>query len=131
MDLMKLRRHPEYRESQFSHLLDITQRHWDASMRELGAQSLRLICEIDLLYLGPKGVERAVRYKDAAEVHQLTYRRPQINLLDSIDITDLHGALLALTELASAFKEAGPKGEYESQKLLVRAIPQTAIILLH
>jgi hypothetical protein len=55
------RRHAEYRGFLFDHLLNVTARHWDVSMRRLGAQSLRLICVADLRVLGPVVITRAVR----------------------------------------------------------------------
>ncbi|KAJ7288359.1 TBCD protein [Mycena rebaudengoi] len=79
--------HPEYRGFLFDHLLNVTARHWDVSMRQLGVQSLRLICLADLAQLGPLVIARVGR------------------LLESADNTDLHGALLALTEIAVAYRE--------------------------
>ena len=43
------------------HVLDVVLRHWDISMRELGSQSLRLICFHDLDGLAPRVVEKSVR----------------------------------------------------------------------
>ncbi|KAI6114406.1 TBCD protein [Pisolithus sp. B1] len=45
--------HEEYRPALLDHLMSITLRHWDVVMRQLGAKSLRLICEINLDKLGP------------------------------------------------------------------------------
>ena len=56
----KNHRHPEYRIFLFDHLLDVTLRHWDPSMRRLGSQSLKLLCLLDLDVLGPKAVDKAV-----------------------------------------------------------------------
>jgi hypothetical protein len=53
-------RHIEYRPGLIDHLLSITLRHWDVAMRQLGAKSLRLICEVDLALLGPSCVSRLV-----------------------------------------------------------------------
>ena len=36
------------------HLITNTLVHWDQSMRHLGAQSLKSICELDLATLGPQ-----------------------------------------------------------------------------
>lgn len=55
-------RHPEYRMFLFDHLLNVTLRHWDLSMRQLGAQSLRLICLEELPTLGPKAILKAVGF---------------------------------------------------------------------
>ncbi len=59
--LLSLRRHEEYRGCLIDHLLAVTLRHWDPAMREIGAQSLRCICELDLVKLGPDVAKRAVR----------------------------------------------------------------------
>lgn len=53
-------RHEEYRPYLIEHLLNATLKHWDASMRVIGAQSLYLICKIDLATLGPEASRRAV-----------------------------------------------------------------------
>ncbi|KAJ7175827.1 armadillo-type protein [Mycena filopes] len=88
--------HAEYRSFLFDHLLNVTARHWDVSMRRLGAQSLRLICGADLSALGPLVITRAAK------------------LLESADNADLHGALLALTEIATAYRDSHlPPAEQE------------------
>lgn len=78
--------HPEYVGFILQHLTKITLRHWDDAMRQLASQSLRKICEIDLATLGPKVVQESAK------------------LLHSPDTVDIHGGLLALSELACAFK---------------------------
>ncbi|KAF7288586.1 TFCD-C domain-containing protein [Mycena chlorophos] len=78
--------HDEYREFLFDHLLNVTARHWDISMRQLGAQSLRLVCAPHLQDLGPVAISRAAK------------------LLSSPDTSDLHGAFLVLAEIASAYR---------------------------
>ncbi|EMD39955.1 hypothetical protein CERSUDRAFT_45983 [Gelatoporia subvermispora B] len=79
--------HLEYRPYLIDHLLKVTLRHWDASVRQLGAQSLRGLCELDLLNLGPDAALRASR------------------LLDVPDSGDVHGGLLALAEIAAAYRD--------------------------
>ncbi|KIK69557.1 hypothetical protein GYMLUDRAFT_79682 [Collybiopsis luxurians FD-317 M1] len=79
--------HSEYRPYLLDHLLDVTLRHWDISMRRLGAQSLRHICLVDMDNLGPDAIQRCVK------------------LLEAMDNTDVHGGLLGLTELALACQE--------------------------
>ena len=69
--------------------MQITLRHWDDDMRRLASRSLRKICELDLLSLGPEIM------KDCAR------------LLHSVDTADIHGGLLSLSELACAFKYSG------------------------
>ncbi|KAJ8691517.1 hypothetical protein PTI98_011083 [Pleurotus ostreatus] len=75
-----------YRESLFNHLIDVTIRHWDPAMRQIGAQSLQLICLIDIKEYGPRAEAKICR------------------LLESVDDSDLHGSLLALSELALAYR---------------------------
>lgn len=53
-------RHVEYRRFLFDHLLDVVLRHWDVTMRELGAESLRLICVYDLDSLIPVAIDKLV-----------------------------------------------------------------------
>lgn len=45
-----------------NHLVTITLRHWDPAMRQLGAQSIRKLCEQDLSRLGPEYANRVVRF---------------------------------------------------------------------
>ncbi|TFK86795.1 ARM repeat-containing protein [Polyporus arcularius HHB13444] len=80
--------HEEYRPFLIEHLLSVTLRHWDPAMRQIGAQSLRVICELDLVKLGPGAATRAAA------------------LLTMPDPGDIHGGLLALTELAAAFRDS-------------------------
>ena len=54
------KRHVHYRPFLIDHLFDITLRHWEFGMRVLGAQSLRVISELDLAKLGPENAIRAV-----------------------------------------------------------------------
>ncbi|KAJ7780620.1 TBCD protein [Mycena maculata] len=91
--------HKEYRTFLFEHLLNVTARHWDVSMRQLGAQSLRLICAADLTTLGPLVIAHAAK------------------LLESPDNADLHGALLALTEIAGAYNESDKRPDELEQRL--------------
>ena len=54
------KRHIHYRPFLIDHLVDTTLRHWEFEMRVLGAQSLRVISELDLTTLGPENATRAV-----------------------------------------------------------------------
>ncbi|KAG8904796.1 hypothetical protein FRB99_001186 [Tulasnella sp. 403] len=81
--------HDEYRDVLIDHLLTITLKHWDSSMRQSSAEALRRICTINLATFGPECVTRAVR------------------LVRSVDSNDVHGGLLTLAELAAAYKESG------------------------
>ncbi|KAI0072860.1 TBCD protein [Panus rudis PR-1116 ss-1] len=80
--------HIEYRPSLITHLLTVTIRHWDVSMREMGAKSLREIAKYDLVGIVGGSVSRIGEY--------LTFP----------DAGDVHGALLTLTELARACTDA-------------------------
>jgi tubulin-specific chaperone D len=52
--------HIEYQRFLFDHILDVLLRHWDVSVRELGSQSLRLICLRDMSTLAPLAIEKSV-----------------------------------------------------------------------
>ncbi|EIW80977.1 ARM repeat-containing protein [Coniophora puteana RWD-64-598 SS2] len=80
--------HPEYRNALLDHIMNVSIRHWDASIRESAAQSLCGICQLNLLELGPQCINRLN------------------SLFESVDNSDVHGALLGLTDLAKAFNEA-------------------------
>jgi len=79
-------------------------------MRVLGAQSLRAISELDLTNLGPENSVRAVW-----GLHHYGVRdsliASQAKLLSYPDVSEIHGGLVALTELASGFKTHGLEQE--------------------
>ncbi|KAJ6559228.1 TBCD protein [Mycena vulgaris] len=107
--------HLEYRAFLFDHLLNVTARHWDVSMRRLGAQSLRLICSAHLPTLGPLVIARAAK------------------LLESVDNADLHGALLGLTEIAVAYRESDVTLDERERRLrqafgCLALIPETVLL---
>ena len=56
-------RHDEYRAGLHRHLLDagVGVRHWDPAMRELAAQSLRLVVAVDVVALLEPSVDELVR----------------------------------------------------------------------
>jgi hypothetical protein len=58
--MVSIFRYAEYRRFLFDHLLDVVIRHWDLTMRELGAQSLRLICAHDLDGLAHVAINKLV-----------------------------------------------------------------------
>ncbi|GBE84936.1 TBCD protein [Sparassis crispa] len=95
--------HTEYRPSMITHLLTVTLRHWDPTMRELGAQSLRCICQLDLASLGPSSVQKAS------------------HILPGPDASDIHGALLALKDIASAYSESNERHDWEAERRQVFA----------
>jgi len=78
-------------------------------MRVLGAQSLRVISELDLHKLGPENAARAVWHLYRGGRGLLT--TSQAELLSYPDISEIHGGLVALTELASSFKAHSLKQE--------------------
>lgn len=57
--------HEEYRSAMLEHLHYTTLRHWDPAMRLIGAQSLKMICELQetlpgqalQIEVSPKGVQ--------------------------------------------------------------------------
>ncbi|KAL0578630.1 hypothetical protein V5O48_003373 [Marasmius crinis-equi] len=105
--------HEEYSPFLFDHLLNVTLRHWDASMRRLASQSLRLICLSNLPKFGPEGIVRATK------------------LMDSADISDLHGSLLALAEIAKAYEAAEARNlEDEKRNIFerLRRIPEKTLL---
>jgi len=76
-------------------------------MRELGAQALRRICELDLKVLGLECASKLVRILSRSRrnvSHQL-----QARLLESVDVVDVHGALAGLTSISEAFRVQGSK----------------------
>ena len=90
----------EYTEAILKHLTEVTLRHWDVSMRSLGAQSLKKVCELNLEEHGPQMLGRLSV------------------LLRSVDTTDVHGAILALSELAESFRDSkSEKLKPERQKV--------------
>ncbi|KAJ3937144.1 MAG: TBCD protein [Lentinula lateritia] len=90
--------HIEYRPYLLDHLLNVTLRHWDISMRRLGAQSLRRICLTDISMLGPEAIQKCVK------------------LLQANDNSDIHGGLAGLTELTMAYEEILSGEMLESKK---------------
>jgi tubulin-specific chaperone D len=99
--LIGLARHEEYRSAFIDHLINISIRHWDPAMRSISAQSLRALCELDLRPLGPGVVGRLVRLQLLPRY--LLNILFQMLLLRSNEANDVHGALLSLSELASAY----------------------------
>ncbi|WWD22528.1 hypothetical protein CI109_107021 [Kwoniella shandongensis] len=80
--------HKVYRDTMREHLHHITLRHWDSAMRIQGAAALKSVLE-----LGDKSdVEGSLRR--------------EVEELPSLDAVNVHGALLALTQLASLFSVA-------------------------
>ncbi|KAH7921320.1 ARM repeat-containing protein [Leucogyrophana mollusca] len=105
--------HIEYRTSLLDHVLSVTLRHWDVVMRQLGAQSLSEICKLDLPTLGSLCIPRLAR------------------LLQSFDVVDMHGGLLALTELAEVYRRLDSQESREKQLEIfghLALIPQDVIL---
>ncbi|KAI6099571.1 TBCD protein [Pisolithus croceorrhizus] len=104
--------HEEYRPALLDHLISITLRHWDVVMRQLGAKSLRLICEINLDKLGPPCIQRLAR------------------LLTSVDVATIHGAVAALTEIADAYNQFSYSGDGTRREIfiLINRIPEFLVL---
>ncbi|OCF31205.1 cofactor D [Kwoniella heveanensis BCC8398] len=77
--------HKVYRNRMREHLHHITFRHWDTAMRVQGAQTLR-----SLLQLGEE-----VDLQDSIQ--------REIKELPSLDASNVHGALIALTQISTMF----------------------------
>lgn len=75
------------------HLHSITFRHWDCSIRCLGAHALRKLLELDC--------------KEALEN---TLQR-ELKELVSLDSVNVHGALVALKEVAEMFEDNDPRNQ--------------------
>ncbi|KIO29269.1 hypothetical protein M407DRAFT_21660 [Tulasnella calospora MUT 4182] len=80
--------HDEYRDFLVNHLLTVSLKHWDPALRQPAAVALRKICEEDLLTLGPACAATVAVF------------------LKSIDSNEVHGGLLALAEIADAYKQS-------------------------
>ena len=74
-------------------------------MRQLGSQSLRAICQLDLNAFGPDCALKAVSVVTPRLYNNESFLQSQ--LFESADVTDIHGGLLALAELATAFHDSG------------------------
>ncbi|KAG9019896.1 hypothetical protein FRB90_000026 [Tulasnella sp. 427] len=92
--------HEEYRGFLINHLITVSLTHTDAAMRQPAAVALRRICEHDLLTLGPTCVPRVAGYLQGSVAFHV------------------HGALLALAELADAYKQSkDPSAEVQRLKI--------------
>ncbi|WVQ80901.1 hypothetical protein IAT38_003008 [Cryptococcus sp. DSM 104549] len=85
--------HKVYRDRMREHLHHITLRHWDTAMRSQAGAALR-----SLLDLG-----------EEADVDDSMGR--EIQELPSLDAANVHGALVALTHIASRFEDSDPRNE--------------------
>ncbi|KAL5520109.1 hypothetical protein ACEPAG_1769 [Sanghuangporus baumii] len=110
----KVYRYTEYQEAILQHLLRTTLKHWDEAMRRLGAQALKAVCETDIQHNIPRVV-------DALKT-----------LLLSVDPKDVHGALLALSELAGAISNSDAQGfmQHDKKKIfrLIDSVPSTMVL---
>ncbi|KZS90474.1 TBCD protein [Sistotremastrum niveocremeum HHB9708] len=101
-----------YRECLLEHIVTVTLRHWDVAMRQLGAESLRLMASLDLNVLGPVLEKRLVR------------------LLGDKDVIVVHGSLLGLSELALAFRENGSEDLEKSRLNIFKSISMVSPALI-
>lgn len=88
-------RHSGYRNTIIGHLFSTTLRHWDEAMRRLGSLALRKIAETDLVQSLPVMVAEC---------------KP---LIHSMELIDVHGTLLTLSELARAMSLSTHPNELE------------------
>ncbi|KAG2155948.1 tubulin folding cofactor D C terminal-domain-containing protein [Suillus bovinus] len=105
--------HLEYRSYLIDHTISITLRHWDVAMRELGAQALRRICELDLKTLGLECASKMARF------------------LHSVDVSDVHGALVALTGISEAYRARGSEENLSNRQKIfafIAIVPQDAVM---
>ncbi|KAG8944194.1 hypothetical protein FRC00_010728 [Tulasnella sp. 408] len=92
--------HEEYRDFLVNHLLTVSLKHWDPALRQPAAVALRKICEEDLFTLGPACAAKVAVF------------------LRSIDSNEVHGGLLALAEIADAYKQSkAPSAEAHRLKV--------------
>lgn len=105
-------------------------------MRRLGAESLRNICRLDLWNLASDCVARVVCDLTILDIinsnadcltRAASAKTP---LLSFSDTSDVHGALLALIELATAYEAAEPKNEAEAKRREVSTLLRFDISLL-
>ncbi|KAG1772386.1 TBCD protein [Suillus occidentalis] len=105
--------HLEYRSYLIDHIISITLRHWDVAMRELGAQALRRICELDLKTLGLECASKMAGF------------------LHSVDVSDVHGALAALTGISEAYRVQGSEENASNRQKIfafIAIVSQNAVM---
>ncbi|KAG8909114.1 hypothetical protein FRC00_010736 [Tulasnella sp. 408] len=92
--------HEEYRDFLVNHLLTVSLKHWDPTLRQPASVGLRKICEEDLFTLGPACAAKVAVF------------------LRSIDSNEVHGGLLALAEIGHAYKQStSPSAEAHRLKI--------------
>ncbi|KAG2129100.1 TBCD protein [Suillus clintonianus] len=105
--------HLEYRSFLIDHIISITLRHWDVAMRELGALALRRICELDLNTLGLECASKMAGF------------------LNSVDVSDVHGALAALTGISEAYRaQESEENAINRRKIFahIAIVPQDVVL---
>ncbi|OAX38758.1 ARM repeat-containing protein [Rhizopogon vinicolor AM-OR11-026] len=105
--------HLEYRSSLIDHLISITLRHWDVAMRELGAQALRRVCELDLKTLGLGCASKLAGF------------------LQSVDVADVHGALAGLTGISEAYRSQGSEDSATNRQKIfafIAIVPEEVVL---
>ncbi|OJA17158.1 hypothetical protein AZE42_00195 [Rhizopogon vesiculosus] len=106
--------HLEYRSSLIDHLISITLRHWDVAMRELGAQALRRICELDLKTLGLGCASKLAEF------------------LQSVDVAGVHGALAGLTGISEAYRsQGGEDSATNRQKVRIKVLDASILSITY
>ncbi|KAG0693184.1 ARM repeat-containing protein [Suillus ampliporus] len=105
--------HLEYRSYLIDHIISITLRHWDVTMRELGAQALRRICELDLKTLGLECASKMAGF------------------LQSVDVADVHGALAALVGISEAYRTQKSEENASNRRKIfafIAIVPQDVVL---
>lgn len=102
--------------------MTVSLKHWDPTLRQPAAVALRRICEKDLLTLGPVCAAKVVSTtKESVDSVNLGC---QAGFLRSIDSNEVHGGLLALAEMADAYKQSkNPSTEIHRLKVRLFLLP--------
>ncbi|KAH7098995.1 ARM repeat-containing protein [Auriculariales sp. MPI-PUGE-AT-0066] len=101
-----------YRQALMDHVIDIVLQHWDASMRQSGAESLRAICSADPDVLGQLALQQLKA------------------LLTSVDIFAVSGGLLALSELATLYTDLNHQKRNEEHFKIFSALHEVPTNML-
>ncbi len=80
-------------------------------MRVLASQSLGCLSQLDLTSLGPEILNRLVSTLHFCQIKHAGQTLQQSTKLNSVELNEVHGALLSLAELAVSFGAANPPQE--------------------
>jgi len=90
-----------------NHLITYSVVHWDQTMRELAAESLGMICKMDVPYTESNVIPKLVKKKNSYVyfIHKNliiflnNYIFTKVAMANSPELNDRHGALVALGEV--------------------------------